>query len=238
MWLAALGVVFVGLGVAMGWYGLRPLAVVPRLLRRGVQEPSTVSERSFVVCRGTATPGEEGPIAAPFTGRECLGFEFEVTERQPSVVGLPWFDSYLDDGVATTAFELDGSHGSLAVDPSPRRFSLDTEPTVTTVGPSETPSDRIQQFLEVRELPAVARWLAAIPFFGRRRFVERRIDPGEEYLIAGTVDHRAGRPTFTDDHVITDRSPWEFALGRLRTAVLPVVVAVVFVAMGSWALLA
>jgi hypothetical protein len=238
MWLAALGVVFVGLGLAIGWYGLRPLAVVPRLLRSEVQEPSTVSERSFVVCRGTATAGEEGPIAAPFSGHECLGFEFEVTERQPSFVGLPWFDSYQDDGVATTTFELDGEYGSLAVDPSPRRFSLDTEPTVTTVGPGETPSDRIQRFLDVRELPAVVRWLAAIPFFGHRRFVERRIDPGEDYLVAGNVDHREGTTTFTGDLAITGRSPWGVALGRLRTAAFPLVVAVVFVVTGSWALLA
>lgn len=236
MWLTAIAVVIVLLGLGIGWIAQRSLAAVPRLVRSEVQAPSTVSEGAFVVCRGTATEGDAGVIAAPFTGRECLGFEFAVTERQPSFIG-PWSDEYLDDGVATTAFELDGEYGSVAVDPSPRRFSLDTESTAITVGAGETPPDRIQRFLDVRELPSVARWLAAIPFLGSRRFVERRVDPGEAYLVAGTADYREGRVTLTGDLVITDRSPWGFALGRLRTAVFPLVVAAVFVATGSWVLL-
>lgn len=237
MWLAAFGIVFVGLGLAIGWFALRPLAVVPRLVRSQLQEPSTVSEDSFVVCRGTAIEGDEEAIAAPFSGRECFGFEFEVTERQPWVVGLPWFDSYLDDGVATRAFELDGEDGRLTIEPSSRRFSLDTESTVTTIGPRETPSDRIQRFLDVRELPSVARWLAAIPFLGSRRFVERRVAPGEEYIIAGSTVRREGQVALAGDLVITDRSPWGVALGRLRTAAFPLVVAAVFVGMGVAGLL-
>lgn len=232
MWLTAIAVVIVLLGLAIGWVVLRTLAVVPRLVRSEVQEPATVSGGAFVVCRGTATAGDEGAIAAPFTGRKCLGFEFAVSERQLSSVGDPWSYNYLDDGVATTTFELDGEYGTVVVDPSPRRFSLDTESTVITVGPRERPSDRIQRFLDVRDLPSVGGWLAVVPFLGDRRFVERRIDPGEEYIVAGTVDHRAGRTTFTGDLVIADRSPWGIALGRLRTAVLPLVVAVVFVGVG------
>ena len=235
MWLAALGVVLVSLGVAIGWFALRPLVVVPRLVRNGVQEPSTVSESAFVVCRGTAIEGDEGAIAAPFSGHECLGFEFEVTERQPSFVGLPWFDSYLDDGVATTTFELHGEYGSLAVDPSSRRFSLDTESTVITVGPRETPPDRIQRFLDIREIPSVARWLAAIPFFGRRRFVERRVDPGEEYIIAGQAERRAGTVCLVGDLVITDRSPWGLAATRLWAAGFPLLIASLAVCGGLWA---
>lgn len=237
MWLTVIAVVIVLLGLAIGWVVLRTLAVVPRLVRSEVQEPATVSEGAFVVCRGTATAGDEGVIAAPFTGRECLGFEFAVTERRLSSVGDPWSYEHMDDGVGTTTFELGGEYGSLAVDPSPRRFSLDTESTVITVGPRERPSDRIQRFLDVRDLPSVAGWLAVVPFLGDRRFVERRIDPGEEYIVAGTVDHRAGRTTFTGDLVIADRSPWGIALGRLRAAAVPIVVAVVFVAVGMATLL-
>ena len=232
MWITAITVVIVLVGLAIGWVALRALAVVPRLVRSEIQEPSTVSEGPFVVCRGTATEGDEGPITAPFTGRECLGFEFAVTERQLSTVGAPWSHEYLDDGVATTTFELDDEHGFVAVDPSPRCFSLEAEPTVITVGTKETPPNRIQRFLNVRDLPPVARWPAVLPFFGSRRFVERRIDPGEAYLVAGSVDHRAGRPMFMGDLVISDRSPRRIALGRLRSAVLPLVVAVVFVGTG------
>ena len=240
MWLAALGVVFVALGGAIGWYGLGKLLVVPRVLRAGVKEPSTVpAGEGFVVCRGTAAAGAAGTVAAPFSGMDCLGFEYEVTERQPFVgAWLPWYHARLDDGVATRAFSLDGDHGSVAVDPESRRFSLDTEPTVSTVGGGETPPDRIRRFTEARGIAPVSKWLAALPGFGRRRFVERRVDPGESYLVAGHTEHRGGEPTFTDDLVITDRSPRGFALGRLRAAALPLIVAVVFVGLGSWALLA
>ena len=239
MWLAALGVVFVALGLAIGWYGLRSLVVVPRVLRTTVQEPSTVSAGDeFVVCRGTTTAGEAGTVAAPVSGTDCLGFEFEITERQPSFIGLPWAHTYLDDGVATRRFSLDGAHGSVAVDPESRRFALDTDSSTITVGANETPPGRIRQFTAARDIEPVSRLMAALPVFGSRRFVERRVDPNEEWLVAGRTDHREGTTTFVGDLVITDRSPQGFALGRLRAAALPVVVAVVFVAAGSWALLA
>jgi hypothetical protein len=238
MWVAVLGTVFVGLGLAVGWFGLRPLAVVPRLVVTEIQDPSTVSDSDgFVVCRGTATASEE-TFVAPFTGRDCLGFEFEVTERQLAWVGLPWSDAHLDDGVATTAFELDGAYGTVAVDPSSRRFSLDTASTVISVGSRETPSDRIQRFLDVRDIQPVARWLAAIPFFGTRHFIERRVDPGEEYVIAGRAEHRQGTTTLAGDLVIADRSPRRLAVWRLWSATLPLLLAVVFGGFGLWVLFA
>jgi hypothetical protein len=233
MWLAALGVVFVGLGLAIGWYGLRSLVVVPRVLRATVQDPSSITANDeFAVCRGTAATDTEGTVAAPFSGRACLGFEFEITERQPSFIGLPWADAHLDDGVATRRFSLDGDHGSVAVDPDSRRFVLDTDSAAITVGPKETPPDRVRQFTAARDIGSVSRLLAALPFFGGRRFVERRVDPGAEHLVAGRTDHREGTTTFVGDLVITDRSPRGFALGRLRAAALPLAVAVAFVSVG------
>jgi len=239
MWLAALGVVFVGLGLAIGWYGLRGLVVVPRLLGATVRAPSAVSsDGGFVVCRGTASAGDGGTVTAPVSGAECLGFEYELTERQPFGIGLPWTDTRLDDGVTTRRFALGGDHGSVAVDPASRRFSLDTASTVRTVGPRETPPERLRQFTAARDIQPVSRWLAALPLFGRRRFVERRLDPGAEYLVAGRTALQEGSTAFVGDLVITDRSPWGFALGRLQAAAFPLVVAVGFVAVGSWALLA
>jgi len=162
MWLAVLGVVFIGLGLAIGWYGLRPLVVVPRVLGATVEEPSAVAAGDeFVVCRGTVTADRNGDrtgtVAAPFSGTDCLGFEFEITERQPSFIGFPWADAYLDDGVATRRFRLDGDHGSLAVDPDGRRFSLDTDAETITVGAKETPPDRIKRFTEARDIEPVSR---------------------------------------------------------------------------------
>jgi len=238
MWIAVVAVTVIALGLAIGWFGLRQIAVVPRLVRSEIQDPSTVSDSDgFVVCRGTAAAGEE-TFAAPFTGRNCLGFEFEVTERQLSWIGHPWSNEHLDDGVATTAFKLDGAYGTVAVDPSSRRFSLDTASTVTSVGKNETPSDRIQRFLDVRGIKPVARWLAVLPFFGTRQFTERRVDPGREYLIAGRAERHKGVVTLTGDLVITDHSPLKLAGTRLWGATPALIVATVCVSGGLWFLLA
>jgi len=234
------GAVFVALGLAIGWYGLRPLTVVPGVLRVDVRDPSEVTEAgSFVACRGVATVSNE-TLSAPFTGARCLGFEFEVTERQPFGIGVPWFQAHLDDGVATRPFALDGPAGArngptgrLTVVPSAKRFALDTESTVVTVGADETPPERIRRFVDARdELEPVARWIRAIPGLGTRRYVERRIDPGEEYLVAGRTERRQNETVLAGDLVVTDRSPRGFAIARLWRASFPTVIALVFVAVG------
>ncbi|GAB6878326.1 hypothetical protein JCM17823_06000 [Halorubrum gandharaense] len=233
MLFTVVGIGFVALGLAIGWYGLRPLAVVPSVLRATVQGPNEVTERdSVVACRGVANKSSE-TLSAPFTGTRCLGFEFEVTERQPFGIGVPWFQAHLDDGVATRPFTLDGPAGSLDVVPSAKRFALDTESTILTVSATETPSERIQRFVDVRdELDPVAGWAQAIPGLGTRRYVERRIDPGETYLVAGPTERRQGEVVLTGDLVITDRSPKQFALARLRRAAFPTIIALVFVVAG------
>ncbi|WP_128906104.1 hypothetical protein [Halorubrum amylolyticum] len=227
------GVGFIALGLAIGWYGLRPLATVPSVLRTNVQDPSEVTDTgSFVVCRGVANESSE-TITAPFTGSHCLGFEFEVTERQPFGIGVPWFQAHLDDGVATRPFTLDGPSGTLNVVPSAKRFALDTDSTVITVEASDTPPKRIQQFVDVRDdLEPVARWVRIVPGLGTRRYVERRIDPGEEYLIAGHTEHQQNETVLTGNLIITDRSPRQFALTRLWKASFPAVIAMAFVAVG------
>lgn len=229
--LAGLG--FVALGLAMGWYGLRPLAVVPSVLRADIRDPSEVTDTgAFVVCRGVGTVSSE-TVTAPFTGTRCLGFEFEVTERQPFGTGIPWFQAHLDDGVATRPFTLDGPTGTLHVVPASKRFSLDTESTVVTVGSTEAPPERIRRFVEVRDgLDPVAGWAKAIPGLGTRRYVERRIDPGKEYIVAGRTERRQSETVLAGDLVITDRSPRQFAIARLRTAAFPTLIAVIFVVVG------
>lgn len=265
MYLTLFGGLFVGLGLSMAWYGARPLVVLPRLLRTEVRRPDAVAgsasaggagirDGEFVAVRGTAR-ASAGTLAAPFTGIDCLGFEFEVTERQPFGIGVPWFHAHLDDGVATAPFSLGGrgsdgpndtsvpedAAGDLAVRPSSRRFTLDTASAVVRVGAGETPPDRVRRFVDAREgLDPVAGWIATTPFLGARRYVERRIDPGEEYLVAGRVERdghqRDGTTglTLAGDLLITDRSRRGVALSRLRRAAFPLLVAGVFVTAGLW----
>lgn len=70
------------------------------------------------------------------------------------------------------------------------------------------------------------------PGLGGRRYVERRIDPGEEYVIAGPTERQQDDIVLTGDLVITDRSPSQFAVTRLLTAAFPVLIALVFMSAG------
>ncbi|SDJ88441.1 hypothetical protein SAMN05216226_1119 [Halovenus aranensis] len=228
--LSLFGASLVAVSLAIVWYSLRQLVVVPKVVRTAPVDPSSVIESgtdgAFVVCRGTTAPADK-TVAGPFTGTRCLGFEFAVSERQPSGIGIPWGFAHLDDGVATLPFRLTGERGSLRVEPSPRRFSLDTASTVVTVGARETPPDRIASFVDGRDaLSPVADWLATIPGMGTRQYVERRVESDEEYTVAGRIERQQGTPALTGSLVITDKSPTGFALARLKAAVLPLVVAV------------
>jgi hypothetical protein len=135
--------------------------------------------------------------------------------------------------VATRPFTLDSASGTLTVVPSAKRFALDTESTVITVGASETPPERIRRFVDVRDkLEPVARWMRIIPGLGTRRYVERRIDPGEEYFVAGHTERQQNDVVLAGDLISTDRSPRQFALHRAWRAIFPIVIALVFVGIG------
>jgi len=177
-------------------------------------ETQVTNTGSFVVCCGIANESAEA-LTTPFTGSRCLGFEFEITERQPFGIGIPWFQAYLDGGVATRPFTLNGPAGTLDVVPSAKRFALDTESTVITVGGSETPPERIQRFVDVRdELEPVARWVRIIRDSGRGATSNVGSLPARSIL---SRDTRNGSRTRSSWRVISS-SPIAPETVRVRTA--------------------
>ena len=238
MFTTVAGLAVIALGLAIGWYGSRPLFVVPRLLATEVREPGTLrATGEFVACRGHAVAVGE-TIEAPFTGADCLGLDYEVTERQPFGIAWPWADAYLDGGVATTAFDLESDRGTIRVDPSSRRFTLDVPGEVVTVDADGGPPDRVRRFLEARNVPDTPEWLRSIPGLGRRRFVERRIDPGGEYVVLGRIERREGTVALGGDLVIGEGSPSKIAKARIRSAAFPLLVSLSFLIGGGWLLFA
>ncbi|WP_135829758.1 hypothetical protein [Halorussus halobius] len=231
---AVLGAVFALMGVGFGWYGLRPLAVLPRLLRAEVVDPPNVSaDDSFAVCRGLAESTGES-VDAPFSGESCLGVEYEVSERAliPSEIPLTW--TRIDDGVAAVAFELRGSGASVGIDPESRRFSLDTASETITVPAGQRPPDRVASFVAVRDgLDPASTGPFARLGVGARRYTERRVDPDERHVVAGRPERRDGRTVLAGPLVIADRSPRAVARRRLRTAAFPLVTAVLCLAFGA-----
>lgn len=241
-----LGAIFLLGGVAFGWFAVRRLAVLPRLLRADVVGPSSVSsDAEFVVCRGRAESTGE-TLAAPFTGERCLGLEYEVSEREltPSEIPLSW--TKLDDGVATVPFELSDDYGRVRVAPESRRFRLDADSETLTVAAGDDPPERIRSFLEARgEISPTSGGVlstgSGLPVerifsvfgVGTRRYTERRIALGEECVVAGRPAHEDGSVAVTDPVVIADRSPRGVAAARLQAAAFPIVAAVAFLAVGA-----
>lgn len=232
--LSVLGSVFLLAGVAFGWYGLRPLTVLPRLVTAEVVGPASVSaDDEFAVCRGRARSVGE-TLTAPFTGEQCLGLEYEIAERRltPSEIPLTW--TRLDDGVATVPFELHGDGGRVRVEPESRRFRLDTDDETVTVPAGDEPPERVRSFLDARgELSPTAGGLLARLGVGTRRYTERRIDPDEPHVVAGRPEYRDGRVVLADPRVIADGSPRTAVRRRLRASAFPLVAAVAACAVGA-----
>jgi len=185
-------------------------------------ETQVTNTGSFVVvCCGIANESAEA-LTTPFTGSRCLGFEFEITERQPFGIRIPWFQAYLDGGVATRPFTLNGPAGTLDVVPSAKRFALDTESTVIT------PS------VAVKRRPSASNGSSTCETnsnplrdgYGLSRDSGRGATSNVGSLPARSIlsrDTRNGSRTDPPggDLVITDRSPRRFAFARLWRAVFP-----------------
>lgn len=228
------GAVFVVLSLPFGWYALRPLGVLPRLLRTTVVGPSSVaSDTEFAVCRGRVESAGKS-FSAPFTGTECVGVEYEIDERQLTASEIPFTWTELDNGVATAPFDLRGDHGRVRVTPESRRFTLDTDHETITVSAGEDPPKQIRSFIEERnEISPTSGGLLSSLGIGTRRYTERRIDPDATYLVAGRPEYEDGRVVLTGPLVITDRSPWAVALSRLRDAAFPLAIALLFCGFGA-----
>lgn len=229
-----IGSLLVLLGIAFGWYALRPLVALPRLLRADVVGPSSVtSDSDFAVCQGRAESVDES-LTAPFTGKRCFGVEYEITERELTPSEIPFTWTRLDDGVAAVPFELADEYGRVRIAPGSDRFGLDTESETTTVPAGDEPPEQIRSFVTARgEIAPVSDGPLSILGIGARRYTERRVDPDGSYVVAGQPEYEDGSVVFTDPVVIADRSPRAVARSRLVAAAFPLFVAVLFCVVGA-----
>ncbi len=227
------GVLLLG-GVAFGWYGLRPLTVVPRLLRTEPVGPAAVSsDDEFVVCRGRAQSVGES-LSAPFSGEACLGLEYEISERQLTADEIPFAWTRLDDGVATVPFELRDDGGRIRVESESKHFRLDTASETVTVPAGDDPPERVRSFVAARgDFPPTTGGFLSSLGIGTRRYTERRVDPDQSHVVAGRPEYRDGRVLLADPAVIADRSPKAVVRRRLRAAAFPLVAAVAFLLAGA-----
>jgi hypothetical protein len=154
----------------------------------GIEGPISIS--------GTALQYED-EIMSPFTGTDCLALEYEVQERRTTNNGTAWVE--IDSGRAAVPFLLDDETASVLVDPSRVRLGLDRSERIEVDG-GERPPDRIREFIE-RNADVDSEeqtWdlkIIELNVGTDRRYIERRLDPGETVTVFGEVRDEPGVST-------------------------------------------
>jgi len=190
--IAFLGLVVLVLGCRELWFAWR--------VYRG--DPLDVyelpNETGPVEVQGVAEP-DEGTTEAPISGSPCLLCEWEVQERRTSGTGKG-SNSYwktLDEGLVGGPFRLADDTASCRVEPagSDRRLA---EHTVTVPGGTSPPAE-IREFVAsnpeiVPQDGTIDLGVAELRVGNEQRFVERRLDPGEDCYVYGRAhyDQSAG----------------------------------------------
>jgi hypothetical protein len=177
---------------------------------RAADADSLAGVESGALVRVTGTVADDGGdrLTAPFGGVDCVALRYAVEERRLSPVLLPWFVT-LAERAGAVPFRVRTGTDEVAVGAATRSVVLDRR-VVATVGPGETPPDRVARF-ERRTGPGATRWrdppallrrpLAALSL-GARRYSEQRATPGDRVTVAGRVADGGLDPV-----VVADGSP-------------------------------
>ncbi|WP_229124087.1 E3 ubiquitin ligase family protein [Halapricum desulfuricans] len=233
---AVAGLVVTSLGVRELWFGVRIYRGEPRAVADAANDPGPVE----VV--GTARP-DEGTVEAPFSRAECLVCEWEVTQSEPTgdpdTAGRNW--KTLATGLRGGPFRLEDDTASCRVEPSGSVRHL-REQTVT-VPAGTTPPDEIQAFIashpdiEPQDETATV-GPVEIRLGDEQRYVERRLDPGEDCYVYGSAHYdpsagsRAGEVNVRIDgdgirrFLIADSRERGVALEQVQIGLLPTLLGV------------
>lgn len=180
-----LGVVLAGFAIAYaGYRELEPE------IRRHREDPVPVREAATadgpIELRGVVQP-EAGVMEAPFTGTDCVAYEFEVEEYVSSGKSSHW--DTLASGHQHVPFRLVDDTGSILVEPDGGDLTL-TSGWETEIGAEETAGGRIREFLRALDVePGEGSEFSVGPISvgtgDRRRYSEQRLDVGESVSVFG-----------------------------------------------------
>lgn len=184
------------------------------------------------------------PIEAPFSGTPSVVVRHVVEERQlgTALLLIPWSVTIHEDA-ASTPFQVRTPAATATVEGSVGTAVLDAE-RVATVGPDESPPDRILAFdaeaglgdrrSPLASLPGPLAGLGRAVGLGRRTYSEERLEPGDEATVVG---YPLGDDT-VDPLVVSDRSPRRTFLAMARTGLVAVAIGLGTLAVGALVLLA
>jgi hypothetical protein len=178
------------IGAAASYQGWRTLEPARDILRNDpVAVRDLLYEEGPVEVSGTARVDEDaGTAFAPFSGTECLAYEYEAQEYRGGGQHAHW--QTVDEGLRAVPFLVEDDSGTVSVDPRDADLHLDEE--TMTIDPGERPPEQIERYIrntEDLELQndTIDLVVTELNTGNRQRFVERRLDVGESVHIYGDV---------------------------------------------------
>lgn len=193
---------------ALVWIAAAPAPLTGlRLLRTPEFAVSDLlGERPDRACfTGTVVEAPDGrSVEAPFSGRSAVALAYQVLEERSSgvgwLVGFPFVSvthfEPIDGGAVAEPFLLDDGTGKVRVDPGGATFRLDSDTTMRVDG-GDSPPERIRRFIGANDDvddEDVSVSLGPIDWGvgNDRRYVERRLEPGDEVLVCGAARDARG----------------------------------------------
>lgn len=171
-----------GLGGGFLGKGLLELRTTARVWLSEPLEPGSLGGKTGpVAVVGTAREAE-GTVTAPFSGTECLAYEYRVREEFTHVGEYErvWTES----GNESTFFDLDDGSAAVRVEAAGADFRF--EEHRTTIKANEEYPPRIEEFVDQSEETGSVEY-GSLPGtdLSERTFIECRLDPGEEAYVYG-----------------------------------------------------
>lgn len=233
--IAVVGVVLLVIGVRELWFALRVYRGEPLSVAETANDPGPVE------VLGTAQP-DDGIVESPFSGAECLICEWEVQQSESTGGkhgGTHW--KTLVTGLRGGPFRLEDGTASCRVEPSGSARHLESHKVTVPAG--TTAPTRIQDFIDAhpevdRQDESVDVGITEISLGNEQRFVEQRLDPGEDCYVYGRAHYdpsagsRAGEINVRIDgdgirrFLIADSRKRGVALEQVKIGALPALVGV------------
>lgn len=179
--LALLTGALLGALLAVG-YGLTELRTAYRMhTTKGHTVATIANHPGLVEIEGVVSATTE-TLAAPFTGTDCVVYEYAIEELRRDQDGDRTWKT-IDSGEKRVPFRVEDDTGSVLVEPAGATLRLERE-RVVRAREDETPPAAIGDFLSTLELGGFG-----INIGQDRRYTERRIDVGEPVYVFGPARH-------------------------------------------------
>ncbi|MFC4986909.1 E3 ubiquitin ligase family protein [Saliphagus infecundisoli] len=179
--LALLAGALVGALVAFG-YGLTELRTAYRMHTTAGHTVADVANYPGPVEIEGVVSATTKALAAPFTGTDCVVYEYTIEELRRDKDGDRTWKT-IDSGEKRVPFRVEDDTGSVLVEPAGATLRLEHERVVRSPV-DETPPAAIGDFLSTLELGGFG-----IDLGRDRRYIERRIDVGEPVYVFGPARH-------------------------------------------------